>query len=219
MDDVRGLIRWSTERSIPAIVAASALAVCVLILGPLMLGRAPTQRFLLWNLALAWVPFFAALWVEALAAEHRMRAAIACGALWLLFLPNAPYLISDLTHFDSSSMTPWLDLSRLVAFGWAGCLLGLVSLRIVHRVVRAHAGSIAGWGVVVAAAGASGIGIALGRFSRVNSWELLTQPTAVVAEAGRLLVDYRAMAVAGFFGLFILVMYTAVGAARVPKTG
>ena len=31
---------------------------------------------------------------------------------------------------------PWLDLARLFTFAWAGCLLGVLSLRIVHRVVR-----------------------------------------------------------------------------------
>jgi uncharacterized membrane protein len=212
MDELRDLARWSAERSIPSAVAASVLAVAVLILGPLMLGQAPTERFLLWNLALAWIPFVASLWVEALDAAGRVRLAVLCGAFWLLFLPNAPYLLSDFSHFDHASATPWLDLARLVAFGWAGVLLGLTSLRIVHRVVAARLGELAGWGVVLAAAVASGIGIALGRFARLNSWELVTRPTAVAGEALRLGGNSRVVAVAMFFAALILVMYLALGA-------
>jgi uncharacterized membrane protein len=207
MDDLRDLVRWSMERSVPSAVAASGLAVAVLIIGPLMLGRMPTERFLLWNLALAWIPFVAALWFEALDGTGRARLAIAAGVVWLLFLPNAPYMVSDLAHFNSASPTPWLDLARLFTFAWAGCLLGISSLRIVHRVVAARRGALAGWAVVFGAALASGIGIALGRFARLNSWELLTRPSEVGSEAVRLGGDYRVMAVAMFFTALILVMY------------
>jgi uncharacterized membrane protein len=211
MDELRALVRWSTERSIPSAVAASVLAVAVLIVGPLMLGQAPTQRFLLWNLALAWIPLVAALWVEAMNATGRVRLAVTAGVVWLLFLPNAPYMVSDLAHFSGTSPTPWLDLARLFTFAWAGCLLGVLSLRIVHRVVAGRHGELAGWAVVVGAAVASGIGIALGRFARLNSWEMVTRPSAVGAEVVRLGGDYRVMAVAMFFAALMLVMYLAVG--------
>src|SRR5687767_15995484 len=99
-------------RSVPAAVAASALAVLVLIAGPTALGRPPTHRFLLWNLALAWIPFVAALALEELDGQRRRLASLVAAAVWLLFLPNAPYLVSDLSHFDNVSPTPWLDLGR-----------------------------------------------------------------------------------------------------------
>jgi uncharacterized membrane protein len=214
MNELRGFMRWGNARSIPSVVAASALAVSVLVVGPLMLGQRPTERFLLWNLALAWIPLVAALCLEAFATERRIPAAVVCGAVWLLFLPNAPYLVSDLAHFNNASATPWLDLSRLFAFAWAGCLLAVVSLRIVHRIVRALWGPIAGSGVVIAAATASGVGIALGRFSRLNSWELATQPASVLTETLRIMTNYRTSAVAAFFGLLVLVMYLGMGGAR-----
>ena len=165
-------------------------------------------------MALAWIPFAAALSVEALDAGGRARLAVAAGVVWLLFLPNAPYMVSDLAHFNNASPTPWLDLGRLVAFAWAGCLLGVSSLRVVHRVVAGRRGELAGWTVVDGAAVASGIGVALGRFARVNSWELLTRAGAVGSEAVRLGADYRVMAVAMFFAALVLVMYLAIGADR-----
>src|SRR2546421_264179 len=137
MTDLRAMLRWSSERSIPGVLAASILAVAVLVGGPALLGRPPTHRYLLWNLALAWVPFVAALGIEGFSPARRRVLLAACGLAWLLFLPNAPYLLSDLSHLREPSVTPWLDLSRFVAFAWAGCALGLASVRIVQRIVEA----------------------------------------------------------------------------------
>src|SRR4051812_25325913 len=100
---MRRSLRWAQQRSLPAAVAASALAVAVLIVGPAVLGQRPTHRFLLWNLALAWVPYVAAIAVEDLDRRRRIAGALVAGAIWLLFLPNAPYLVSDLTHFNRGS--------------------------------------------------------------------------------------------------------------------
>lgn len=218
MTDVRALARWSSERSIPSAIAASVLAVAVLILGPAMVGLRPTKGFLLWNLFLAWVPFVAAVLVERFESKGRRAPALAAGAVWLLFLPNAPYLVSDLTHLPAQSATPWLDLARLVAFAWAGCLLAVASLRLVHRIVAGHAGAVAGWVVVGAACVLSGVGVAMGRFARLNSWEVFTSPTTVASETVRLFGTQRAVAVAAFFALFVLVTYTGFGGAHRTPT-
>ena len=134
--------------------------------------------------------------------------------MWLLFLPNAAYLVSDITHFDQVSPTPWLDLARLVAFAWAGCLLAVLSMRAVHRIVTSHAGPLAGWSVVVASAVATGAGVALGRFGRVNSWEVVTRPATVASEAVRLAGSSQAVAIGGFFTLLVLVVYVAMAPLR-----
>src|SRR5687768_12054725 len=100
---VRSVYRWCVERSIPTAVSSSAFAVAVLLGGPLLLHNRPTHRFLLWNLALAWVPYVSALALERFHRARR-RVAFAIGtAVWVLFLPNAFYLVSDLTHFDRTS--------------------------------------------------------------------------------------------------------------------
>lgn len=222
MSRIASSLRKSIDRRMVAAVAASGLAVCVLIAGPLVLGQRPTHRFLLWNLALAWIPFVAALALERLDAARRTRhvATLLVAGVWLVFLPNAPYLVSDLSHFDNTSATPWLDLARLVSFAWAGCLLAVLSLQIVHGLVARLAGAFGAWAVVVAAALGSGFGVALGRFSRLNSWQLVTHPRVVVSETARLLASERRLAVALFFGLLLLTMYAAVAPAqRHGRTG
>jgi uncharacterized membrane protein len=208
---IRRSIRWANARSLPAAAAASALAVTVLIAGPTVLGQRPTHRFLLWNLALAWVPYVAALAAEELDHRRRRAATLAAAAVWLLFLPNAPYLVSDLTHFDRASNTPWLDLGRLVSFAWAGCLLAVLSLRAVHRVLLRRAGPTAAGAAVVLAAIGSGFGVVLGRFDRLNSWEAVTAPGSVVDALARIGDSGRSIAIALFFGLLLLTIYAAIG--------
>lgn len=198
MDENPGTRGWLSEHSVLSVTAASGLAVAVFVIGPGLLGQRPTERFLVWNLALAWIPFLAALGLDVLDRAHRRAAALAMAGIWLLFLPHAPYLVSDLTHLHRVSPTPWLELARYVAFAWAGCLLAVASLRVVHRVVARHAGWIAGWAVVVASAGVSGLGIAIGRFVRLNRWEAVSRPTAVLAEAARLAGSRQGLAVSLF---------------------
>src|SRR5215212_7109165 len=56
-----------------------------------------------WNLLLAWIPFVAALVVSnrAVPGTRNLRL-IAATLIWLLFLPNAPYLITDLQYVGQS---------------------------------------------------------------------------------------------------------------------
>src|SRR4051794_15490275 len=102
---LRRVVSWSLDRGVVGGVGMSGLAVSVLLFGPALLGRAPTDRFLAWNLILAWIPFVAAIGVEVLLRLRWRAGALFCGLVWFLFLPNAPYLVSDLSHFDGDSAT------------------------------------------------------------------------------------------------------------------
>jgi len=221
MKELRSMARWLHQRSAFSVTAASGLAVAVFLIGPLLVGQLPNQRFLVWNLALAWIPYLAALGLDLFDRARRPLAELAAATVWLLFLPNAPYLVSDLTHLHRASNTPWLELARLVAFAWAGCMLAVASLRIVHRVVAGRGGWLAGWAAVFTAAGVSGVGVVIGRFARLNSWEALTHPTVVAAEAIRVAGSRQGLAVAVFFTLLVLVVYAglggAAGSARAPE--
>lgn len=214
---LRSAGRWALDHSLPTVLAANALALAVYFVGPALLGTAPAHEYLLPNLALAWAPFIAALGVEAYAGMRRRRSMWAGGVVWLLFLPNAPYLLTDLHHLGEGPATPWLNLARFVAFGWAGLVLGLTSLRIVQRTVDARSGRWMGWLLVCVSAVACGVGIAIGRFGRLNSWQVVTNPRLVASEALRLSASPQAIGVAGFFCFFILVMYMATTTYRIPR--
>ncbi len=141
-----------------------------------------TATFLLWNLFLAWLPLvFAALAV--MAARRSLLLALLPAMAWLIFLPNAPYLVTDLMHLARDSRVPVLfDAVMLFSFALCGLALGLVSLRWMQGVVARRWGRWQGWLFAATALGAAGFGIYLGRYVRWNSWDLLTQPSPLLQD-------------------------------------
>ena len=134
-------------------------------------------RFLLWNLFLASLPLlWGAAFAGALAHGRRVLAAL-CLVLWMLFLPNAPYLLTDVLHLRPSPSVPlWYVLAMLLSCAATGTLLGYLSLMQVQAAIESKAGALAGWVAAVAALMACGFGIYLGRFLRWNSWDAFTHP-------------------------------------------
>ena len=90
--------------------------------------------WLAWNLFLAWIPFLLSLLVYARSrAGARLRELAALGLLWLVFFPNAPYLLTDLKHIGGGGRVPLLyDVLLLSAGAWTGLLLGMTSLFLMH---------------------------------------------------------------------------------------
>jgi uncharacterized membrane protein len=104
-------------------------------------------------------------------------------ALWLLFLPNAPYLLTDLIHLGSRNDAPlWFDLVLFSAFAWTGAFLGFLSIYLMQVVVRRTHGALLGWALVGGSLLASGFGIYLGRSLGWNSWDFVTSPKPLLAD-------------------------------------
>jgi uncharacterized membrane protein len=141
-------------------------------------------RFLIWNLILAWIPLLLALLVYDRYRRGRSVLVLAPAlVLWLLFLPNAPYIVTDFVHLSAGSPAPlWLDGVELSAFAWTGMLLGFVSLYLVHAVARHRLGAVPSWVGVLCVLALVSVGVYLGRVKRWNSWDLLTQPGARLAQ-------------------------------------
>ncbi len=173
--------------------------------------------YLVWNVFLAWIPFAVALVISE-RGKHR-RAGVGQVALvgaWLVFLPNAPYIVTDLIHLPSSGGNPlWFDAMTYLAFAWTGLVLGLVSLLLVHRTVHRALGPVWGWVLVTGAVALCGVGIYLGRFLRWNSWDVVTNPGGLVTDLARFAdptgpPTVIAALFAGFIGVAYLAMYTMV---------
>lgn len=143
--------------------------------GSLMYG------FLCWNLFLAWIPWLAGQAFRS-ASRRRTSSVLQLGwfALWLLFLPNAPYIATDFLHLAPRPLVPlWYDLALLLSFTGTGLLLGYASLIEVQTAVEERFSRVTGWGVAAGSLFLSGFGIYLGRFRRWNSWEVLTEPAGL----------------------------------------
>jgi uncharacterized membrane protein len=61
-----------------------------------------------------------------------------------------------------------------------GLMLGFLSLYILQPVVAARRGHATGWLFIAGIAGLSGIGVFLGRFLRLNSWDVLLRPGKIL---------------------------------------
>lgn len=172
--------------------------------------------FLIWNLFLAAIPFAASLAFEVLDRYRRVRPLQwVCFAVWLLFLPNAPYIITDFIHLKHRPPIPlWYDVLMLLSCAGAGMLLGYASVMIVHRIVAKHYGVLAGWAAALTALFLSAFGIYLGRFLRWNSWEAVTDPLPLFNDiATRIMnpLQYpRTFAVTGLFGIALCLGYIAL---------
>lgn len=208
--------RWA----VPAVL--SLWCFCLLVLrversGSLM------YVFLWWNLFLAWIPWVAARAFRA-SSRRRAFAALQFGwfALWLLFLPNAPYIATDLLHLMPRPPVPlWYDLALLLSYAGTGLLLGYGSLIEVQTAVEERFSRMMGWIVAAGSLGLSGFGIYLGRFLRWNSWEVLTDPAGLFYDILDRLLNpashLRTYAVTLIFGSGLLLGYAALRSLVAPS--
>ncbi len=193
-----------------------------LVYGRIVIAQSYAFAFLGWNLLLAAIPAVAA-WLFARAAEQHAHALLQVFwfAIWLVFLPNAPYVITDLVHLAPHSYIPlWYDLAMLASCAGTGLLLGYTSLADVQAVIARRFSARLGWGVAAAALLLSGFGIYLGRFLRWNSWDAVTRPLQLLADIGHQLTDpgssLQALGVTLIYGAGLMLGYVAL---RTLRTG
>ncbi len=142
--------------------------------------------FLIFNLGLAWIPFAAALAAYA-TMRHRITFFLVmpvCTLVWLVFFPNAPYLLTDFQHLAATSGNSpvWFDVILLIWFAWTGLLLGISSLLLMQEVVTRAFNPTIGWIFAIGATVLSSVGVYLGRFLRWNSWDILQDPVLIAKD-------------------------------------
>ncbi len=132
-----------------------------------------------WNLFLALVPvLFSGLLLKQKAFNYK---SILLLALWLLFLPNAPYLVTDIFHLTERPPIPlWFDLILVVSGAWNGILLCMISLFRVEKFLKGtnmfKQTDILMFLLLIPC----GYGIYIGRYLRYNSWDVVTEPINIL---------------------------------------
>ncbi|MFL5952841.1 MAG: DUF1361 domain-containing protein [Gaiellaceae bacterium] len=158
-----------------ALLAASAWCVLLLVVRKHEFGAAG-YRYLVWNLTLAWIPLLLAiLLVVSYARRRSPLELVAVGGLWLLFLPNAPYVLTDFIHLGDAHRL--YDSLLVGSFAFTGLALGFASLLLVQLVVTRAGGALLGWATALVALFSASVGIYLGRVLRLNSWDALQRPS------------------------------------------
>lgn len=146
-----------------------------------------TFLFMIWNLFLAAIPLGISIIMPLLRTRVAMVLVL---PTWLLFFPNAPYVLTDLIHLHLRPNVPsWLDLLMLLSFGLVSLWMGFQSLRLMQVWVARRSGVLVGWCFVGGSLFLTGFGIYLGRFLRWNSWDLVTRPWHLFADVGDRLIN------------------------------
>ena len=172
------------QLSVVLALGAASLLCLAMVAARICLSGAWRYVFLPWNLFLAWIPLVTSLAAYNAYRHLRLGWLVAPGLalVWLLFFPNAPYMLTDLLHLQFADNIPlWFDVLLLASFAWTSLLLGCVSLFLMHTLVSRAAGGAAGWLFATAVLGLSAFGVYLGRFQRWNSWDLLYRPLTLLA--------------------------------------
>ena len=194
-----------------------ASSVCV---GMLMVREAcaGNRRFgyLFWNLVLAWIPLVLGLFLYWLPkGSSRLVFGIAM-IWWVLFFPNAFYIVTDLVHsdkFGTDGIYRWYDLLLTTSFAIGGMFVGCLSLYLMHLFVHKRFGWKAGWSFAAGMLALGSFGIYLGRVLRLNSWEVVSQPSRIVTKVAGLAAPAKATEVVAFsftFFFFSLAVYAFV---------
>jgi uncharacterized membrane protein len=172
-----------TRLALTVVALATASALCIALV-EFRIHRTgdPFYRFLVWNLFLAWVPFGLAIAAYNRAARRGVDVVVGVLlVLWLLFFPNAPYMLTDFIHLGESESVPvWYDALLLSSFAWTALLLGYASLYLVQMLARRVFGLAWSWVGVACALALASFGVYLGRFVRFNSWDALVRPGRVL---------------------------------------
>lgn len=203
-------------RSLYLLLFLSVMLCLVLLAARIFLTETTSYIFLAWNLFLAWIPLFMA-WIGRMQAKRgaSVYQLVPVLLLWLLFFPNAPYIITDILHFrHRPEIAGWYDVSMLMAFSWTGLIMGIVSLIKIELIVKGLFGKVQAVLFVFVSLLLAGLGVYIGRFLRWNSWDILRDPFALMRDILiRILnpeLHIRTYAVTGVFAAFLLLAYYTV---------
>ncbi len=218
----KNMVRVITNLMILSIIGCIMVGFRVYMTGSLKFA------FLIWNLFLAWIPLGFSLTMKWITVNIRNGTKkriylLFFGFLWLMFYPNAPYIITDIIHLgnynyysmrhnlygNNASIIIWYDFILVMFFVFKGYIIGHISLFTVHKMVEKKFKKILGWIFVLTTSILSGYAIFLGRYIRINSWEIISNPLSLlkvlITNINLLSIKFTLS-----FGIFIFLLYIAL---------
>lgn len=136
--------------------------------------------FLVWNLFLAFAPYAISKHMSIASTSNKWKFFLYT-FVWLLFIPNAFYIITDLFHLDMNEDVPlWYDLALLLSFVWSGILFGVLSVRQMEKLFERNFNKKFDLLFILPVMALNGFGVYIGRYLRFNSWDVLTSPFQLV---------------------------------------
>ena len=96
----RFIKRYRYKIAIFALMTSASLVCVLLVAARIAYSDSGRYTSLVWNLFLAWIPFVLAYLAHAMSWKKLLLYLVlpVTAFLWLIFFPNAPYILTDLQH-------------------------------------------------------------------------------------------------------------------------
>jgi len=140
--------------------------------------------FLNWNLFLAFIPWaVSSLIILNKNFRSNKIALLLLLGIWLLFFPNAPYILTDLFHLRLRESAPiWFDLGIVLAFAWTGLTFGFISLMDIESIVSEYTNTKIARVISFVLLFVGSFGVYIGRYLRWNSWDIIQDPVPLLSD-------------------------------------
>lgn len=173
-------------KTLSLISAALAFSTILLMLR-MKLNKSYFFLFLIWNVFLAIIPFAITMYLNTGKKLSQLKL-VFWALIWLAFLPNAPYIVTDLIHIRAgNNALLWLDILVILSFALSGLLLFYSSIIDMQKLIKSKFRKIPIELTTLAILFLCGFGVYLGRFLRYNSWEIISQPQVLISDVYNIL--------------------------------
>ena len=201
---------FNSNRKINGILMLFTAYSLILLVIRVRLTHSIDHFFLVWNLFLAFIPYFFISYLKTQISLQKSKIKVLILLfIWLLFLPNSFYLLTDLIHLSQSGgHLFWFDLVVYSSYALIGFSIGIISLIEFEKIMENYAPPIIIKLMIPGICFLCGIGIYLGRILRYNSWDILSNPIELIQDILTSLLSVNAMLFSFFFGVYIYLFYS-----------
>ena len=151
----------------------------VLVLFRFLLPDSKSLFFLIWNLCLALIPLILSTSIVfSVTSSKNKFLKVVLGALCLLFLPNAPYILTDFLHIlGGNSNFVFFDIFIWFYFSSVAFWIALLSMADISFIFSKNGNNhFLVHFLMLLICFLCGYGIYLGRDLRLNSWDIISNP-------------------------------------------
>lgn len=141
---------------------------------------------------LAWVPLALAAWLTHSLKTRRWMSwqNVMLTFLWLGFLPNSFYIVTDLIHVHlTGEINILFDVVFLFSCIFNGYVFGFMSLYLIHRELLKRVDAARAHTAVTVALLACSFAIYLGRYLRWNTWDALVNPFGILFDISNRIIN------------------------------
>lgn len=176
------------------------------------------KPFLL-NVILAWIPLILSIAAYVIFLQNDFQenlASISLLVVWFFFFPNSIYLITEVHHFrdrfaDDGKDPFWYDNIEILSIVSLGLLLGTHSLAVVDFLLKSYLPNNWSWLILIGYVFLANLGIYIGRYLRLNSWDIISNPVRLLKQVFNELNSrsklQTLMVYTALFSFFVLIFY------------